>query len=107
MDLPSQAGWECSADGVAFATASAGKADSPEKTEPSSADKLGIEQQAIADNFQRLEDVLLRMAELSETTDPSRAVLLRKTVRQSEERLIGVQLDTLVDLLAKACRHAI
>lgn len=80
---------------------SAGKAGSPEKTEPSSADKLGIEQQAIADNFQRLEDVLLRMAELSETTDPSRAVLLRKTVRQSEERLIGVQLDTLVDLLAK------
>lgn len=79
----------------------AGEASSPKTSEPSSADKLGFEQQAIADNFQHLQDVLLRMAELREKTDPSRAVLLRKAVRQSEERLIGVQFDTLVDLLAK------
>jgi len=79
----------------------AGEASPPKTSQPTSADKLGVEQQAIADNFQHLQDVLLRMAELSEKTDPSRAVLLRKAVRQSEERLIGVQFDKLVDLLAK------
>jgi len=69
--------------------------------EPSPADRLSVEEQQIADNFQHLQDVLLRMAELSEVTDPRRAVLLRKAVRQSEERLIGVQFETLVDLLEK------
>ncbi|OHB85733.1 MAG: hypothetical protein A2V98_18275 [Planctomycetes bacterium RBG_16_64_12] len=69
--------------------------------EPSAADGLSVRQQQIADNFQHFQDLLLRMAELSEMTDPRRAALLRKAVHESEQRLIGVQFESLVDLLGK------
>jgi hypothetical protein len=65
------------------------------------ADALSIEQQQIADKYKRLEDTLLRMAELTAVTDPRRAALLKKAVAQSKERLIGVQLNGLVELLEK------
>jgi hypothetical protein len=64
-------------------------------------DKLALEQQRVGDRYKRLEEVLLRMAELSAATDPRRAALLRKAVAQSKERVIGVQFETLVDLLKK------
>jgi hypothetical protein len=67
--------------------------------EAGAADGLLIEQEQIADKFVRLENTLLRMAELSAATDPRRAALLKKTVAQSKERLIGVQLESLVELL--------
>ena len=70
--------------------------------EVSPADKLSIEQQQVADNFQHLQDLLLRMAELSELADPRRAALLRKTVQESEQRLISVQFESLVELLENA-----
>ena len=62
-------------------------------------DKLAVEQQRIADKYEHLEDVLLRMAELTASTDPRRAALLRKAVAQSKERLVGVQFDRTVKLL--------
>ena len=65
------------------------------------ADALSIEQQRIADKYKRLEDTLLRMAELTAVTDPRRAALLKKAVAQSKEQLIGLQLDALVELLEK------
>ena len=67
--------------------------------EPRPADKLSVQQQGVADSFQHLQDLLLRMAELSELADPRRAALLKKAVRESEERLIGVQFESLVELL--------
>ncbi|MFH1920930.1 MAG: hypothetical protein ABIP48_13760 [Planctomycetota bacterium] len=72
-----------------------------EPAEPSSADRLSVRQQQVADNFQHLQELLLRMAELSEMTDPRRATLLRKAVHESEERLLAVQFESLVDLLEK------
>jgi hypothetical protein len=72
-----------------------------EKPAVTAADKLAVEQQRLGDRFKRFEELLLRMAELSAATDPRRAALLRKAVAQSKERLIGVQLETLVDLLQK------
>jgi hypothetical protein len=71
------------------------------KAEATAADKLAMEQQRVSDRFKRCEEVLLRMAELSAGTDPRRAALLRKAVAQSKDRLIGMQLETLVDLLKK------
>ncbi|MBN2292542.1 MAG: hypothetical protein JXM70_08965 [Pirellulales bacterium] len=67
------------------------KADNPAQ--------LSEEQQRIADKYKHLEDVLLRMAELTASTDPQRAELLRKTVAQSKQRLIGVQFEKIIDLL--------
>lgn len=64
-------------------------------------DTLALEQQRLSDRFKRFEGLILRMAELSAATDPRRAALLRKAVAQSKERLISVQMETLVDLLRK------
>ena len=69
--------------------------------EPSTADRLAMEEQQVADKYKHLEEVLLRMAELNGATDPRRAALLRKVVAQSRERLVGVQFETVVELLKK------
>jgi hypothetical protein len=79
----------------------AGKADIPDKAEASPADRLAAEQQQLADRYRRLEEVLLRMAEVSRMTDPRRAALLRQAVDESKQRLIGVQFERLVELLQK------
>ncbi|MFZ5828438.1 MAG: hypothetical protein ACOY3P_00025, partial [Planctomycetota bacterium] len=82
----------------------AGPAESPDsetaRSEPAKA-PLDTEQRRIADRFQHLEEVLLRMAELNASTDPRRAALLRRAVAQSKEELIGLQFDRLVELLSK------
>jgi hypothetical protein len=65
------------------------------------ADKLAVEEQRVAQRYKHLEDVLLRMAELSAANDPRRAALLKKAVAQSKDQLIAVRLDRLVDLLGK------
>ncbi len=85
-----------------------GEDDEPDADEPDDqvvdtdpADRLSLQQQAIADKYQHLEEVLLRMAELTASTDPRRAALLRRAVAQSKERLVGVQFETLVELLGK------
>ncbi len=64
-------------------------------------DTLSIDQQQIADKYKRLEDTLLRMAELTAVTDPRRAALLKKAVAQSKGQLIGLQLNALAELLEK------
>ncbi|MCE5267811.1 MAG: hypothetical protein LLG00_07985 [Planctomycetaceae bacterium] len=69
--------------------------------QPSAADKLVQEQKNLAERYKHLEDVLLRMAELSATNDPRRAALLKKAVAQSKEQLISVRFDQLVELLGK------
>src|SRR3989304_2353964 len=69
--------------------------------EASSAEKLALEQQGIADKYNRLEQVMLQMAELSAQTDPRRAALLKKAIAQSKEQLIGVRIERLVEFLEK------
>ncbi len=69
--------------------------------EPGPADKLAVEEQRVAQRYKHLEDVLLRMAELSAANDPRRAALLKKAVAQSKDQLIATRLDRLVDLLGK------
>ncbi len=79
----------------------AGKLDAPDQHEASAADRLAAEQQQVADRYRRLEEVLLRMAEVSRMTDPRRAALLRQAIDESKQRLIGVQFERLVELLQK------
>lgn len=62
-------------------------------------EQLALEQQQLAAKYQRFEEVLLRVAELAVSEDPERAALLRRTVAQSKEDMIGVQLDEIIDLL--------
>ena len=68
---------------------------------PGPAAETRLEQRTVADQFQHLEDVLLRMAELNAATDPRRAALLKKAVEQSKEQLIDVRFERLVELLGK------
>ena len=69
--------------------------------ELSGAESLLLEQQQIGDRYKQLEEVLLRMAELTAATDPRRAALLKKAVAQGKEQLIGVQFEQLVKVLEK------
>ncbi len=73
----------------------------PGTPEPDPADRLSVDQQQIADDFRHFQDLMLRMAELTQWTDPNRAALLKRAVRQSEEKLLGVQFESLVELLEK------
>lgn len=63
------------------------------------AESLDVQQQEVRAKYAHLQDVLLRMAELTAASDPRRAALLKKAVAQGQERLIDTQFDTLVGLL--------
>src|SRR6188508_3419749 len=63
------------------------------------ADELALEQSRVADKYAKLEQLMLKMAELEGLTNPKRAQLLTRAVEQSKERLTKTQLDTLVRML--------
>ncbi len=67
----------------------------------SAEDPLAIEQQRIAERYKHLEEVLLKMAELTASTDPRRAALLRRVVAESKDRMVGVQFEQMIRLLSK------
>ncbi len=87
--------WVCPAIVLALAIGAAAKAQEDE----SPAERLALQQQQLAAKYQRFEEVLLRVAELAASDDPDRAALLRRTVAQSKEDMIGLQLSELVGLL--------
>ncbi len=78
-------------------------AQTPNKAEPSRspAVQLAEKQREVAKKYERLEQILLRMSELSAASDPRRAALLKKAVAESKQRLIGVQFASLIDQLTK------
>src|SRR5581483_9451735 len=59
---------------------------------PSSADELALEQSRIADKYAKLEQLMLKMAELEGLSNPKRAQLLTRAVEQSKEKLTKTQL---------------
>ena len=61
--------------------------------------ELALEQGRIADTYQRLEQLMIRMAELEEASNPQRAALLKRAAQQSADRLTRSQMNTLVGLL--------
>jgi hypothetical protein len=66
---------------------------------PTATDELPVEQARLADRFKRLEEVLGRLAELSASTDPRRAKLLRDAIAQSREQDVNVRFESIVKLL--------
>ena len=72
----------------------------PEKpAEPAATDQLSVDQARLADRYKRLEEVVGRLAELSASTDPRRAKLLREAIAQSREQDINVRFESIVKLL--------
>jgi len=74
-------------------------APSEQTAEASPADVLSVGQARLADRFLRLEQIVLRLAELTASTDPDRAALLRAAVVQSKQRDVGVRYELIVKLL--------
>lgn len=75
----------------------AAKPDDSATTAPG--DQLSVDQARLADRFKRLEEVIGRLAELSASTDPRRAKLLRDAIAQSREQDINVRFESVVKLL--------
>ncbi len=63
------------------------------------ADELTVDEARLADRFKRLEDVIGRLAELSASSDPRRAKLLREAIAQSREQDINARFESIVKLL--------
>jgi len=78
-------------------------AQAPSEPKPSDnpIEQLAERQRQVAKNYEKLEQILLRMSELSAASDPRRAALVLKAVAESKERLIDVQFASLVDQLSK------
>lgn len=66
---------------------------------PKAGDELSVDQARLADRFERLETVLARLAELSASTDPRRAKLLREAIAKSREQRLDQRFESIVELL--------
>lgn len=66
---------------------------------PAGNDQLAVDQARLADRFKRLEEVVGRLAELSASSDPRRAKLLREAIAQSREQDLNVRFESVVKLL--------
>jgi len=71
----------------------------PAEIAPTAEDELALNQSRVADKYAKLEQLMLKMAELEAGSNPKRAALLTRAVEQSKERLTKAQLETLVKLL--------
>lgn len=83
----------------ALAGGEQGTAERSKPAEPSPRDALALQQNRIADRYARLEQLMIRMAEIEAATNPERAGLLKRAALQSSERLTRQQLQALVRLL--------
>ena len=61
-----------------------------------SAQQLTEKQRALSDRYAQLEQIILRMSEVSASTNPRRAELLRKVLAASKDRLVSPRLDEVV-----------
>ncbi|MDO4551238.1 MAG: hypothetical protein Q4C96_08320 [Planctomycetia bacterium] len=64
-----------------------------------SQEMLSGDQKKIAENYQRFDEMLLRMSELMSVTDPDRSALLARVITQSREKMIRMRFDSIVELL--------
>src|SRR5262245_47527140 len=65
---------------------------------PTTGDELALDQGQVADKYKRLEELMMKMAELEGAGNPKRAALLTRAVEQSKERLTKTQLESVVKL---------
>ncbi len=67
---------------------------------PTEIERLSLDQSRVADNYARLEQTIIRMAEIEASANPQRAALLKRAVQQSSSKLTRTQLNTVAKLLA-------
>jgi hypothetical protein len=74
-------------------------ADPAQTPAPAAGDELSVDQARLADRYNRLETVLARLAELSASTDPRRAKILREAVAKSRDEGLDEHFESIVSLL--------
>ncbi len=62
---------------------------------------LPEQQRQVAERFEQLEQILLRMSEVSATSNPRRAELLKKTLLAGKDKLVALRLAGLVEILQR------
>ena len=65
------------------------------------AQELPDKQRTLAGRYAQLEQILLRLAETSSSSDPRRATLLNKALHESRDKLLVQRFDTLVNALER------
>ncbi len=66
----------------------------------SSPEVLPQRQRQVAESFEQFQAMLLRLSELSEVTDPRRAAMFRRAVRQAEDRALAGRLMEAAEMLS-------
>ena len=67
--------------------------------QPTVSDELAIQQGDLADQFGRLEKLMLRMAEFDQASNPRRAETLKRAYATAKEQDVRLQLESVVRLL--------
>ncbi|MEZ6091291.1 MAG: hypothetical protein R3C05_25400 [Pirellulaceae bacterium] len=63
------------------------------QTQPPAGPTITDRQKQVADSYKRLEELLIRLADVEASTHPERAALLRRAARQSSETFVLKQLE--------------
>ncbi len=72
--------------------------NTPAKLTP---EMLVADQKRVAENYQRFDEILLRMSELMSVTDPDRGALLARVITQSREKMVRMRFDAVTELLTE------
>lgn len=71
----------------------------PSPAEGSPWDQLANQQTTLAEKYQRLEMLMLKMAEFDASTNPRRAALLKQALSESKDKQVRLQMETLATRL--------
>lgn len=71
----------------------------PPATQPTESDELALDQSKLSDRYERVEKLILRMAEFDQAENPRRAVLLKNAFSLAKERDIQLQMEAAARML--------
>ncbi|MAI32964.1 MAG: hypothetical protein CBE00_06400, partial [Planctomycetaceae bacterium TMED240] len=73
---------------LAVLTLSSLQGERPQKASANELELLTAKQQSVAKRYERLEELLLRLAEVESTENPERSALLRRAAKQSRDKFV-------------------
>jgi hypothetical protein len=73
---------------IAVSLTSVANAQQPATPSQESVQQLALQQSQLAERYRKVEDLLLRLADVEATENPERAAILRRAAKQSREKFI-------------------
>jgi hypothetical protein len=86
---------------ISIATAPSRPIGAQPSAEDATSQQVARDEAQLSKRYKRLEEMFLRLAELTGATDPGQADLLRKAMVESKQRLIAVQFEQIVERLER------